>query len=644
MTTEEQRRIDEEARRLVDREMDRIPSIMDEEAEPSSDARPPQLAATHPAVADLPPFGQLSEPHDMALEQMASGEAPEDAPPPPAAAPSPAFDSAAERVIAQPMAPPPQLPIQAHTADPTWPTERGRALASPMPPAAPAPQMAAAPPPVPPPPPSAGPRPTSPAAPPPMPPGAAYARARGLTPPTGPAVAASAGPAPVPPAVAGKPPIDQERQAAAGPLPRLDQGLPSEEAIASARAADPWEHLRHNIGAALSAWGGHPLPAFASRADALEAERRTGMRSALAGKAADRTAERTAQQSADRQTASDSLARERLDLQARDTATRERTADALTPARVAQMQASTEHTQATTGDLEAERAFSDATREQRDDPRSTASDGMRRAVRARLDLMGPAQRARVIGDVGPLDGLNANQLHDILPTLMAGVGIRGAGTGSSTATPTTPEDATRALAERWVAHGISPDVESAIADITAAGGPGSVGVRGVLGTRLSEETPPPPTGTTQASIAAAQLSSDDLAEAIDRYDTDIPGVGRIDGQIPTAALSEDGRRVRAMILNLSDNYLRMTSGAAIPEHEVEAFAARLGSTDEPIFREQVSRIRREIAARQTGSAATPSTADHRRPRTQAPTTEPTPEELDSMTPEELAEAGYEVVQ
>lgn len=426
----------------------------------------------------------------------------------------------------------------------------------------------------------------------------------------------------------GKPPVDAARESAAGPLPGIDQGLPSEADIAGARNGDIGRRILHALGSGLMVAGGRSATPFESAAEPLEAERRAGIREALQRKGVMRGQEQTAEATSARQMVQDQLAERRV-----------AAAEALVPQRQAQIEAQTEHTQAQTGQIEqtveerrGEVQYRAATREQREDPASAASDGMRRAVDTRLSMMGSReQEAR--SSVGDLSQLNANQLHDILPTLMQGVGVRtsSAGGGGPAAAPAPGHS----LAEQYVEHGLSEDVEQAQAEIDALGGPESPRATQRLASRMDEETPPPPTGSVQANIAAAQGAADEIQQLIARSGRDIPGIGRLDAMVPTVALSEEGRRMRALVLNLSDNYLRMVSGAAIPEHEIESFAERLGASDEPIFREQVARIQREIARRQTGSAASPATGAHRRPRTQAAETAAPADDFSTMSDEDL---------
>lgn len=642
MTTEEQQQIDEEARRAALRSMATIEPARDEALFGREDlSAAPSLADAHPAAAQLP-----ARDYD------------------PAAAPSPA----APPVSAE-------LPTRDHLGneDPSsgsvfGPDDPSESQSGPLPPAAPTPPAI---------------QPMAPSAPPtlarddaePMGSVARYGQRAGqMTAPSGasedwqgrfqrlgvggdfsPAVPpapadasatvrARLAPAPAAPpadrasALAspvrdGKPPVDAAREAAAGPLPRLDDGLPSEADIAGAREGIGDSILRHLQNGLRGAIGQAPREA-PTRADELAAERRSGIRAGLERKGLLRGQEATAASTAARQAEADRRADQGL-------AIRQQQADAstaLSQQRGGLIDAQTEHTQLTTEDLRGETMFRAATREQREDPTSAASVGMRRAVEARLALMGPSgdQEREILGS---LDQYNANQLHDVLPSLMQGVGLRVRGAGTPGAARSTAPGSS--LAEQYVAHGISPDLASAQALITSLGGPEDTHAISRLDRRLDEETPPPPTGSVQANVAAAQTSADELHRAIGSSGGDIPGIGRLDGMLPTVALGEDGRRIRALVLNLSDNYLRMVSGAAIPAHEIESFAQRLGANDEPIFREQVERIRREIAARQTGSSASPATADHRRPATQArPEAAPTagsasPDDFSSMTDEEL---------
>jgi hypothetical protein len=406
----------------------------------------------------------------------------------------------------------------------------------------------------------------------------------------------------------GKPPVDAEREAAAGPLPTLDAGLPSEADIAGAREGAGDSFLRHLQNGLRGAIGMSPREA-PTTADDLARERRAGIRAGMERKGVLRGQEATASAAAARQASQDELAQSRLGLEERRTAA----AEAQIPSRIAATEASTARTQAQTESAQLATQFSRATREERQSAESQLSRGYQQAIDATLRGMGATGARFREGLTSQLDQQSAEQLEPLMRRLQS-AGMRTGAAGGA-ASPVTEGGS---LAEQYVAHGISEDIAQAQAEIAALGGADSARAQQRLATRMDEATPPPPTGSVQANVAAAQGAADEIQSVIARSGRDIPGIGRLDALVPTVALSEEGRRMRALVLNLSDNYLRMVSGAAIPAHEIESFAERLGASDEPIFREQVARIQREIARRQTGSAASPATTAHRRPRTQAP--------------------------
>ena len=221
----------------------------------------------------------------------------------------------------------------------------------------------------------------------------------------------------------GKPPADAAREAASGPLPRLDAGLPTEAEIASHRD-DPFMSILHGLQNGLLGAIGRPRRDFGEQADALAAERRTGLRAAMAGKAGERASDRTAMATAEHQAEQTDIVRQRLGLQARDTAARERTADALTPARVAQIQAQTGDTiEHTTGATEA--------RTEADDPQSPQSVGTREGIETRLGEMLPADRERVLAAnpdlLARLPTMPQSALAPILASLPASPGHAAAG-------------------------------------------------------------------------------------------------------------------------------------------------------------------------------------------------------------------------
>jgi len=371
---------------------------------------------------------------------------------------------------------------------------------------------------------------------------------------------------------------------------RLDAGLPTEEQIGAAHTSDDWRHVLHALGAGLAAAGGVHVAPFESRAEPLEAERRAGLRAALGAKAASRAQEAMREATTTRQRIQDALAERRV-------AAAERTADAMTPARVAALEATTERTRAQTDAERLSTQFSAATREERQSPESGLSRGYQAAVR---------QRAALIGTEPPadLDQQSAEQLEPQMRAMMQGVGVRrGAGGGGGGGAG--GDAAADRMAQLFVDHGISPDVDTARAEIEALDQRRG-GAAGVLAGRLSEETIAAPGATTQGAIAATNTSLGEVQRILSRYPpgTDIPGVGLIDSHVPTLALSSEGRELRGALLDLSNNYLRMVSGAAVPQHEVEEFADRLGAYDESQFRRAVTRLESEIRARSQGATST----------------------------------------
>lgn len=231
----------------------------------------------------------------------------------------------------------------------------------------------------------------------------------------------------------GKPERDAARDAAAGPLPRLDAGLPTDEEIGRAHTSDDWRRPFFALGQGLLAAAGHTPQAFVSSATPLETERRAGIRAALERKGVLRGQERTAEAAQQRQDQQDELAQQRLALEERRTAATE----AQIPSRVAATEALASQRTASAEDTRADVLYRTATREQRQDPDSAASVGERAALEARLGLMGArgeAERARIPDPAT----LNADQLHEIRSALTSGVGIRGmggSGTGTSAGAP-----------------------------------------------------------------------------------------------------------------------------------------------------------------------------------------------------------------
>lgn len=219
-----------------------------------------------------------------------------------------------------------------------------------------------------------------------------------------------------------KPAPDPAREAEAGPPPRLDDGLPSEERIASERDADPFRHILHNIGNALRVAGGRQSTgAYEDRGDALEQQRATGMESRLGAKREDREADAEAAESAAGAQRSADLAERGLTLRERMAAAAEQTAASTGAAR----EASTAHLQLTDRQTQEQREA--MTRAD-----SSESQSARRAWQAGLARLPDGMRARYEAVISPeeLAGMNATQLEGPLRMLeRISVGARGSGSG-----------------------------------------------------------------------------------------------------------------------------------------------------------------------------------------------------------------------
>jgi len=236
-----------------------------------------------------------------------------------------------------------------------------------------------------------------------------------------PSAAAVAPPAPAAPEapsafVAPKPPADAAREAEAGPLPTLDEGLPTEQEIADARGRDTRHSIASAIGNGFLAAAGRPIVHHEQEAPGLAEERRRGIREALQRKGVLAREDATAQRQEARQAVQDERAERQL-------AQGERRLDLLeqsTGARTEQVQAQTEHTR-----LADELAR--ASREDRQDPTSGISSGFRDAIRARVGLMPDADVVRMaqdFPDLRNLDAMSAEQLEPIYRAMTTGVGVR----------------------------------------------------------------------------------------------------------------------------------------------------------------------------------------------------------------------------
>ena len=125
---------------------------------------------------------------------------------------------------------------------------------------------------------------------------------------------------------------------------------------------------------------------------------------------------------------------------------------------------------------------------------------------------------------------------------------------------------------------------------------------------------PAPSGGRFASPQDDQVAGtvSALSAALDRIDLvvnprgtpaeDVPGIGTIESMVPYSMLSQTGRNLRNEITNTVDLIGRLRSGGAISVDEGNRFAQILeGAGTEADLRAGISRIRSEIAARQTRS-------------------------------------------
>ena len=126
---------------------------------------------------------------------------------------------------------------------------------------------------------------------------------------------------------------------------------------------------------------------------------------------------------------------------------------------------------------------------------------------------------------------------------------------------------------------------------------------------------PAPSGDRFASPQDDQVAGtvSALSAALDRIDLvvnprglpppeDVPGIGTVESMVPYSMLPQAGRNLRNEITNTVDLIGRLRSGGAISVDEGNRFAQILeGAGTEADLRAGISRIRSEIAARQTRS-------------------------------------------
>lgn len=225
-------------------------------------------------------------------------------------------------------------------------------------------------------------------------------------------------------------------------------GLPTEAEIdAERRREHPFLHRLGqgflNAASIMAGGGPHTPTPFESHADAMQEERRAGIRQALQQRGL-----------LARQESQDALAQQRLALQARGVAAQE----AMIPARIAQTEASAERTRAQTEADQLATQFSRATREERQSAESGLSRGYQEAVRTRAELTG-------IDVPEDLDQQSAEALEPQLRAMMQGVGVRrGRGGGGGDR---------QAVIDELVRRGIVATPEEAEGHLAAVGARGA---------------------------------------------------------------------------------------------------------------------------------------------------------------------------
>lgn len=373
----------------------------------------------------------------------------------------------------------------------------------------------------------------------------------------------------------------------------LDEGLPSEADIAGARERDqflgPLRHLQAGLRGAI----GRPHRAMDSDAQPLIDERSRGLRERLAAKGVERRGETEAAQQAVRQASTDSRADRSLQMQQDRLDLAERSLDSTIEGR----------------DRSADRLEGDSARRASiagagHETGSDESEGARAGVRASLALLresgarGQIMAQSIEREFPNLDSMNAVELEQVVRRLQS-AGIRGSGGGTGGGAARQRGESARTTLRRLLTESGRPDVVDGLTDAQ---------VQAQLGQEIDRPaggrpggSPRGPTAADRA-VAATRTSLGAVRHHLDSLGDrrDIPGIGIADGNTPYRALTDEGRLMRNMIRDLSDNYLRMVSGAAVPEHEIEQFAQRLALTDESQFPGTIERMERELEARATG--------------------------------------------
>jgi hypothetical protein len=397
---------------------------------------------------------------------------------------------------------------------------------------------------------------------------------------------------------------DRERAEVAA-LPsdaRLDAGLPSEEEIQHERDMDPFRRILHAIGAGLSGAGRGTVHPYEDRARDSRRERAQGLAQRLGLKAQDRTRQESSDQEAAQHAAQLALTR-----RGQEEANEDR--DASRDITERSLGARVEHDRSVAGRAEASARREAELQRARSLPASPQSRSAQRILRAAVSQL-PQSYQDTFNDQlpeGGIEGLNAIEAEgmlDQIPSISFRARPNGVGTGAGSARASGARDVLRdhlietdhldpEQAQREVDALDNDHVQARI----------SAYQQGREGAATRESTP----NLQQAAVAATGTSLGTLRSLVSQYGEheDIPGIGIVDSRTPAALLSSEGQDIQRNILNLSDNYLRMTSGAAVPESEIRNFARRLGTWDERNFRRALEEIARETEARRTGQVQAP---------------------------------------
>jgi hypothetical protein len=431
--------------------------------------------------------------------------------------------------------------------------------------------------------------------------------------------------------MSGKPERDVARDEAAGPLPRLDDDLPTEGEIQTARDWDVPRSIFRSLQNGLLGAIGRPRREYEGEGDALQARRTAGLERRSTSKQSTRHEERLSAQAQAQRESTEALQRAQLAESQRNHDLQDENADAT--------RATLAPTRAASAELSGARA--DVLR----DPSAAASEesqGEQHAVSAALaDLRAadPALADRVLADTG-IDPANIATMsaRELRPLILAirearrgeragGGGRRGTGGGAGRGT-----GASSSSLEDWIQQGHTRlDLETtpreeleAVARRQMATLPatGPRSVESVLAADFAEDTAAPLVEEGREAMLAERTEADSptlregnmantlstfrrLASTIRQYPQgDIPGIGPVDGRVPTEALMASGQQealtVRRQLETFMLRYLRQTSGAQITPAEAAEEAAILSALDERQFRAALLEREADLRAMATG--------------------------------------------